>query len=124
MPYTDQLNAYFELAFEQQKQRIWMPFAVTDTQSNSVMGTTSYCDMQSNIPRLEIGYTWYGTQFQKTYVNSVSKYLLLRHAFERMQVQAVSLKTDHLNINSQRAIHALGAKFDGILRCHLLRKDG
>lgn len=101
MPYTDQLNAYFELAFEQQKQGIRMPFAVIDTQSNSVMGITSYCDMQSNILRLEICYTWYGTQFQKIYVNRLSKYLLLRHAFESMQVKAVSLKTDNLNINSQ-----------------------
>lgn len=124
VPYIDQLNAYFELAFEQQKQGIRMPFAVIDTQRNSVMGAASYCDMQSNIPRLEIGYTWYGTQFQKTYVNRVSKYLLLHHAFESMQVQAVSLKTDNLNINSQRAIQALGAKLDGILRCHMLRKDG
>src|SRR5690606_10836750 len=59
----------------------------------------------------------------RAYVNRVCKYLLLRHAFENLNAQVVGFRTDHLNLPSQKAIEALGAKRDGIIRCHMLRKD-
>ena len=73
---------------------------------------------------MDIGYTWYAQRYQRTYVNRVCKYLLLSHAFEELNARVVGFRTDHLNLKSQKAIEALGAKRDGIIRCHMLRKDG
>ncbi|RKG29217.1 GNAT family N-acetyltransferase [Acinetobacter tianfuensis] len=124
VPYVHQLESYFNLAFEQRDQGSRIPFAVIDLQSNQVIGTTSCYDIQQNVPRLDIGYTWYAKAYQRSYVNRVCKYLLLQHAFESMQMKAVGLRTDHLNTASQKAIEGIGAKLDGVLRCHMLRKDG
>ena len=73
---------------------------------------------------MEIGYTWYGARWQRTHVNTACKLLLLEHAFETLRCGVVGFRTDSFNFASQRAIEALGAKKDGVLRHHAPRKDG
>jgi len=124
VPYLHKLKHYFTQAFEQQSKGERMAFAVFDLNSGRAIGTTSYHDIKPEIPRVEIGFTWYAKPYQRTYVNRVCKYLLLQHAFEGLNAQVVGFRTDHLNLKSQKAIEGLGAKQDGIIRCHMLRKDG
>jgi N-acetyltransferase len=124
VPYLHNLKKYFSQAFEQQAQGERMAFAVIDLNSGQAIGTTSYHNIKAEIPRFEIGYTWYAKRYHRTYVNRVCKYLLLRHAFENLNAQVVGFRTDHLNLPSQKAIEGIGAKRDGIIRCHMLRKDG
>jgi RimJ/RimL family protein N-acetyltransferase len=101
-----------------------MPFAVLDSASAKVLGSTSYHDIVSPILRLEIGYTWYAKSHQRTHVNTAAKLLLLSHAFDSLGCNVVGWRTDALNLASQAAIERLGAQKDGIVRGHALRRDG
>jgi len=99
-------------------------FAAIHLPSGRVAGTTRYLDMRPQDRSLEIGWTWYGLAYQRTAVNTECKLLLLTHAFETMGCIRVCFKTDHANERSQRAIERLGAKRDGVLRNHRIRRDG
>ncbi|PVZ88476.1 GNAT family N-acetyltransferase [Serratia sp. S1B] len=123
-PHPDQVAAYIKHSLEQRTQQQRQAFAVINTQTGKVLGTTSYHDIVPNIQRLEIGYTWYAASAQRTHVNTTCKFLLLRHAFEDLGAQLVGFRTDNFNYRSQRAIERLGAKKDGVLRHHQPRKDG
>jgi RimJ/RimL family protein N-acetyltransferase len=101
-----------------------LPWVVRETVSDTVVGTTRYHDIVAPIDRVEIGYTFYGKSWQRSHVNSVCKLLLLEHAFERLACAVVGLRTDNFNFASQRAIEAIGAKKDGVLRHHMARRDG
>lgn len=99
-------------------------FAVIDDATNKVLGTTSYHDIMEDIRRVEIGWTWYAKSAQRTHVNTACKIMLLTHAFETLGCDVVGLRTDCLNFTSQKAIERLGMKKDGVIRHHLLRRDG
>jgi len=99
-------------------------FAVTDSATGQVLGCTSYHDIVPALQRVEIGWTWYAKQVQRTHVNTVAKLLLLTHAFETLGCHVVGWRTDNFNFASQRAIERLGAKKDGVIRGHALRRDG
>ncbi len=101
-----------------------LAFAVIDKKTNNLIGTTSYHDILANVKRLEIGYTFYGKSYWRSHVNTNCKLLLLTHAFETLAWQTVGWRTDNLNHRSQRAIERLGAKKDGTIRGHALRRDG
>jgi RimJ/RimL family protein N-acetyltransferase len=92
--------------------------------SGCVIGSTSYHDIVPAIDRVEIGYTWYAQAWQRTHVNTVCKRLLLAHAFDTLGCTVVGLRTDRFNVRSQRAIEALGAHRDGVLRRFQPRRDG
>ena len=76
------------------------------------------------VERLEIGYTWYAKRCQRSAVNSTAKWLLMQHAFETLGAKLVGWRTDNYNFASQQAIERLGARKDGVLRHHGLRRDG
>jgi RimJ/RimL family protein N-acetyltransferase len=97
---------------------------VLDSASGQVIGSTSYHDIVPAVQRLEIGYTWYAASRQRSAVNSTAKLLLLQHAFDTLGAQLVGWRTDNFNFASQRAIERLGARKDGVLRHHGLRRDG
>ena len=99
-------------------------FAVTDSASGQVLGCTSYHDIVPVVKRVEIGWTWYAKSVQRTHVNTTCKLLLLTHAFETLGCHVVGWRTDNFNFASQRAIERLGAKKDGVIRGHALRRDG
>jgi len=101
-----------------------LAFAVVDAGSDTVIGSTSYHDILPAIDRVEIGYTWYAKSRQRSHVNTSCKLLLLTHAFETLGCAVVGLRTDNFNYASQAAIERLGAKKDGVIRHHGLRRDG
>jgi RimJ/RimL family protein N-acetyltransferase len=101
-----------------------LPWAVRELATGEIAGTTRYHDVVPAIDRVEIGWTWYGRRWQRSHVNTASKLLLLSHAFEGVGCRVVGLRTDAFNFASQRAIAALGAKRDGVLRHHQARRDG
>ncbi|WP_313031575.1 GNAT family N-acetyltransferase [Massilia alkalitolerans] len=101
-----------------------LAFAVVDARHGSVLGTTSYHDIVPSVDRVEIGYTWYARRVQRTHVNTSCKLLLLSHAFDTLGCGVVGLRTDCENLASQAAIEGLGAKKDGVIRHHALRRDG
>jgi N-acetyltransferase len=101
-----------------------LPWAVRELSTGKVIGSTRYHDVVAPIDRVEIGYTWYAKSWQRTHVNTACKLMLFGHAFETMGCAVVGLRTDNFNLRSQRAIEALGAKKDGVLRHHQMRRDG
>jgi RimJ/RimL family protein N-acetyltransferase len=101
-----------------------LPFVVIQLASGRVAGATRYLDIRPQHRGLEIGGTWYGLEFQRTAVNTESKYLLLKHAFENLGCIRVQFKTDLRNQRSQHAIERLGAVKEGLLRNHMVLPDG
>jgi RimJ/RimL family protein N-acetyltransferase len=101
-----------------------LPWVVRERESGRVIGSTRYHDVVPAVDRVEIGYTWYGASWQRTHVNAACKLLLLAHAFDTVGCAVVGLRTDNFNFRSQRAIEALGAKKDGVIRHHQARRDG
>lgn len=118
------MPAYIQAALAGQDQGSMLPFAVIDEASGQVVGSTRYHDIVHAVARLEIGYTWYAKQWQRTHVNTACKVLLLEHAFDCLGARVVGWRTDNYNWASQRAIERLGAHKDGVLRRHALRRDG
>ena len=101
-----------------------LPWVVRELKTGIVVGSTRYHDVVAAIDRVEIGYTWYARSWQRSHVNTACKLLLLTHAFETLGCAVVGLRTDNFNLRSQRAIEALGAKKDGVIRHHQARRDG
>lgn len=115
---------YIDTALQGQLAGHMLPFAVQMTDTGQIIGTTRYHDIVHDIARLEIGYTWYAKSWQRTHVNTTCKLLLLTHAFETLGAGVVGWRTDIFNFASQKAIERLGARKDGIIRHHALRRDG
>ena len=124
VPEPGEVHSYIETALQGREQGHRFAFAVVDDNSGKVLGTTSYHDIAPSVRRLEIGYTWYAKSVQRTHVNTSAKLLLLAHAFGTLGCHVVGWRTDNFNFASQRAIERLGAKKDGVLRGHALRRDG
>jgi RimJ/RimL family protein N-acetyltransferase len=124
VPEPQQVAAYIETALEGQKNGHMLPWVVRELASNRIAGSTRYHDVVAAIDRVEIGYTWYAQSWQRSHVNTACKLLLFGHAFETLECAVVGLRTDNFNLRSQKAIEALGAKRDGILRHHQARRDG
>ena len=124
VPAPGETAAYIEAALRGQADGHMLPFVAVDTASGRVIGTTRYHDIVPAVERLEIGYTWYGKSWQRTHVNTTCKLLLMTHAFETLGAKLVGWRTDNYNFASQRAIERLGARRDGVLRHHALRRDG
>jgi RimJ/RimL family protein N-acetyltransferase len=97
---------------------------VRELKSGEIVGSTRYHDIVPGADRVEIGYTWYAQRCQRTHVNTACKLLLFSHAFEQINCRVVGLRTDNFNFRSQKAIEALGAKKDGVIRRHAPRRDG
>ena len=124
VPEPENTRAYIDTALQGWRDGHRLAFAVTDSASGKLLGTTSYHDIVPGIRRLEIGYTWYAAGVQRTHVNSSCKLMLLIHAFEILGAKVVGWRTDNFNFASQRAIERLGARLDGVIRGHAPRRDG
>ncbi len=101
-----------------------IPFATIDLHSRQAVGSTRFMDIRRSARGLEIGWTWLGTAFHRTPINTECKWLLLQHAFESLGAARVQLKTDGRNERSQRAIERIGAVREGLHRKHRLCSDG
>jgi RimJ/RimL family protein N-acetyltransferase len=124
VPAPHEVARYLEDARAGQAGGRMLPWAVRELGSGEVVGSTRYHDIEAALDRVEIGYTWYAARWQRTHVNTACKLLLLGQAFDALGCAVVGLRTDAFNFASQRAIEALGAKRDGVLRHHAPRKDG
>ena len=124
VPEPEQTRAYIETALAGRDSDARFAFAVLDQSSGAVLGSSSYHDILPAVKRLEIGYTWYAARCQRTHINTTCKLLLLTHAFETLGCNVVGWRTDNFNHASQRAIERLGARKDGVIRGHGLRRDG
>jgi RimJ/RimL family protein N-acetyltransferase len=124
VPEPGATRAYIEAALRMRAEGHRFAFAVLDAATGHVIGSSSYHDIVPTVQRLEIGYTWYGASHQRSAVNTTAKWLLMQHAFDTLGAQLVGWRTDNYNFASQRAIERLGARKDGVLRHHALRRDG
>jgi RimJ/RimL family protein N-acetyltransferase len=123
-PTPEGAQAYVETALAGLEAGHMLPWVVRELKSGQIVGTTRYHDIMADIDRVEIGYTWYAKSWQRSHVNTACKLVLLNHAFEDLGCKVVGLRTDNYNFRSQRAIEAIGAKKDGVIRHHAKRKDG
>lgn len=124
VPRPEETRAYIETALAGRDTNARFAFAVRDQATGTVLGSTSYHDILPAVRRVEIGYTWYAARCQRTHVNTTCKLLMLTHAFETLGCHVVGWRTDNFNHTSQRAIERLGARKDGVIRGHAMRRDG
>ncbi len=124
VPEPQDTHAYIEAALKMREDGHRFAFAVVEDATGKVLGSTSYHDIVPAARRVEIGWTWYAKSVQRTHVNTTAKLLMMGHAFDTLGCHVVGWRTDNYNFASQRAIERLGAKKDGVLRGHALRRDG
>jgi RimJ/RimL family protein N-acetyltransferase len=124
VPEPEQTEAYIAAALQGQKDGHMLAWAVREMETGKIVGSTRYHDIIAAADRVEIGYTWYARRWQRSHVNTACKLLLFTHGFEALKCAVVGLRTDNFNFTSQRAIEALGAKKDGVIRHHWPRRDG
>ena len=124
VPEPDRVGEYITAALAGHAAGHMLPWVVRELTSNQVVGSTRYHDVVAQVDRVEIGYTWYAKSAQRSHINTTCKLLLLTHAFESVGCKVVGLRTDKFNFVSQRAIEALGAKKDGVIRHFGTRRDG
>lgn len=124
VPSSENIVQYLEAAFSEQKAGSSLPFVVVHQESNKIIGSTRYMNIDPLNKRLEIGSTWYAKSSQRTGINTECKYLLLQHAFEKLNCIAVEFRTNWFNYRSRNAILRLGAKQDGVLRSHRIDANG
>ncbi|MDM5317410.1 GNAT family protein [Fictibacillus sp. b24] len=101
-----------------------LPFTVVLKKTNQIVGTTRLYEINTAQRSCELGSTWYGKDFQRTFVNSSCKQLLLTYCFESLDFVRVQFKTDERNIRSQKAIERLGATKEGVMRNERILSDG
>ncbi len=124
VPEPQQTRQYIEDALAMRAAGSRFAFAVTESATGTVLGSTSYHDILPAVKRVEIGWTWYARRCQRTHVNTTCKLLMMGHAFDTLGCHVVGWRTDNFNFASQAAIERLGAKKDGVIRGHALRRDG
>ncbi|AUI86025.1 GNAT family N-acetyltransferase [Vibrio azureus] len=118
VPNEETIENYINSALEQKSCGAGQPFVVIDKRTDCIVGSTRFCNADLKNKRVEIGYTWYSKQYQRSSCNTTCKKLLLEHAFEQLGAIAVELRTSWHNHPSRAAIARLGAKQDGVLRNH------
>jgi RimJ/RimL family protein N-acetyltransferase len=118
------MKAYINAALESRKAQVAYPFIVFDKRVQQYAGTTRFYDIQTHHQTLQLGYTWYGKDFQGTGINRNCKFLLLQHAFEVMNVKRVEFRADSENARSIAAMKKIGCVEEGLLRSHYIKPDG
>ncbi len=124
IPPPDRLHDELVSRLERQEQGEMMPFVICDTNTGKTLGMTTFLNIDMPNKRLEIGGTWIRKSAQGTGINKASKLLLLTHAFESLDCNAVEFRTHIHNRISRQSIESLGARLDGILRNHMVMPDG
>ncbi len=120
----NEMFAYIDSALDEQARGVSLPFALIEKSSDRAIGSTRYGNIDRTHHRVEIGWTWVAPAWQRSAVNTETKYLLLRHAFETLSCIRVELKTDSLNERSRAAILRIGAREEGTFRNHMITASG
>jgi N-acetyltransferase len=124
LPAPDGMKEYIAGARTAQSAGNALPFAIVDRSTGRAVGSTRFGNFEPAHRRVEIGLTWLGTPWQRTAFNTEAKCLLLTHAFESLGLNRVEFKTDVLNARSRKAILRLGAVEEGVLRRHMIMRNG
>jgi N-acetyltransferase len=120
----DGMSNYIHTALEGRVAHKEYPFIVFDKQKGTYAGSTRFYDIQLNHKTLQLGYTWYGKDFQGTGLNKHCKYLLLDFAFDKMQMERVEFRADNNNLRSIAAMKSIGCIEEGVLRSNTIKQDG
>jgi RimJ/RimL family protein N-acetyltransferase len=120
----DGMSNYIHTALEGRDAHKEYPFIVFDKQKDAYAGSTRFYDIQLNHKTLQLGYTWYGKDFQGTGLNKHCKYLLLDFAFDKMQMERVEFRADNNNLRSIAAMKSIGCIEEGVLRSNTIKQDG
>ncbi|MEX8548772.1 MAG: GNAT family N-acetyltransferase [Mucilaginibacter sp.] len=118
------LKTYIEAALAAREAKKEYPFIVFDKRRQKYAGSTRFYDINLPYNSLQLGFTWYGSQFQGTGLNKHCKFLLLRFAFEQMGMERVEFRADNNNKRSIAAMQSIGCTIEGVLRSHLPLPDG
>jgi RimJ/RimL family protein N-acetyltransferase len=121
---SEEMREYIRNALAAETAGTALPFATIEKATGRAIGSSRYMNVDTANRRVEIGATWIAGPWQRTAINTESKYLLLRHAFETLGSIRVELKTDALNERSRKAILRIGAKEEGTLRQHMITWSG
>lgn len=124
VPHPDDLPNFLDAAETGFRAGTELAFAAVDRQTGQVAGSTRFRCIEATHRRLEIGFTFLAASTQRTHVNTEAKYLMLCHAFEALGCNRVELLTDERNTKSRNAIQRIGAKEEGVLRNHMVMRDG
>ena len=124
VPKPENLRAYIEVALDEQRRGLSLPFVIIERATGRILGSTRYGNISREHRRVEIGWTWITEEKQRSAVNTEMKYQLLQYAFETLGCNRVELKTDLLNERSQRAIARIGATKEGVFRRHMIMPNG
>lgn len=120
----DDVHNFVEKALSAKNAKTEFPFVIVDKNSGQIIGSTRFMDIDEKHKRLEIGTSWITPAFWRSTINTNCKYLLLQYCFEVLNLQRVQIKTDHENVRAQKAIERIGGEKEGVLRNHMVRKDG
>ncbi len=120
----DNLHKYVQTALNAKDEKKEYPFIVFDKQKNKYAGSTRFYDIQPANQSLQLGYTWYGKEFQGTGLNKNCKFLLLEFAFEKWGMERVEFRADNENEKSISAMKSIGCQVDGILRSNTPKPNG
>jgi N-acetyltransferase len=124
VPHQDELDEFLRQAEMRYAANLERAFATIDLASGAVVGSTRFMTINRDHRRVEIGFTFLSRRWQRSYINTEAKYLMLRHAFEEWECNRVEFITDVLNATSRQAILRLGAKEEGVLRNHMIMRNG
>jgi len=122
-PRADGVEQWVDARLSSQKPDEGLTFVVRNL-DGTLIGSSSYLNVDAANRRLEIGSTWYVTSARRSGVNSETKLLMLGHAFDELGCVAVEFRTHFFNSASRAAIERIGAKLDGVLRSHQVLPDG
>jgi RimJ/RimL family protein N-acetyltransferase len=120
----ENLEKYINIALNAKAAQKEYPFIVFDKKTGEYAGSTRFYDIITDFETLQLGYTWYGKQFQGTGLNRHCKYLLFTLAFEKLGVERLELRADNDNARSIAAMKSIGCKVDGILRANMPKPEG
>jgi RimJ/RimL family protein N-acetyltransferase len=120
----DDMRQYIKTALDEQATGLCLPFVIVDKQSGKVVGSSRYHSLNRTNRRLVIGHTWIARNWQRTFVNTETKYLMLTHAFEALGCVRVEFIVNSINDRSRQAMLRIGAQHEAILRSYTIAKDG
>jgi N-acetyltransferase len=121
---SEDMRHYIAAALRDEQHETALPFATIERESGRVVGSTRFANISRENYRLEIGWTWIGKNWQRSFVNTEAKYLMLAYAFENLKCIRVEFKTDSINERSRNAILRIGAKEEGTFRNHMITASG
>ena len=120
----EDFRRYFDQALKEKAAKTSYPFTIFDKKQNRYAGSTRFGNISFENKRMEIGWTWYHPELQRTGLNRQCKFMLLSYGFETLGLNRIELKTSHLNNKSQTAMEKIGAVKEGTLRNHMINEDG